>query len=374
MLPFSKLSFWERSIYTDGIDFTIIGAGIVGMSTALHIRRANPSAKIIILERGYLPTGASTKNAGFTCFGSPTELRDDLSKMDERTVWDTVSMRMEGLRELFSLVDPSHIHYEACGSWDIIREEEESLTPDFLAYLNEKLFVISGEKTVYAEDKTKWIDAGFNGVKTTYSNRLEGAIHTGKLIEELHRSCTNEGIHFLFGVEVFSFESFDSCVEIHTSMGTIQSAKLMVCTNAFAKDYLDDIQAARAQVLVTKPIANLSVKGTFHMESGYYYFRNVGNRILFGGGRNLDIAGETSTEFETTQLIQEKLTQYLNELILPNTPVEIDYSWSGIMAVGSEKKTIIQKTNKNIAFGVRMGGMGVAIGASVGKQLSKIFS
>ena len=374
MLPFSKLSFWERSIYTDGIDFTIIGAGIVGMSTALHLRRANPSAKIIILERGYLPTGASTKNAGFTCFGSPTELRDDLSKMDERTVWDTVSMRMEGLRELFSLVDPSHIHYEACGSWDIIREEEESLTPDFLAYLNEKLFVISGEKSVYAEDKSKLIDAGFNGVKTTYNNRLEGAIHTGKLIEELHRSCTNEGIHFLFGVEVLSFESFDSCVEIRTPMGQLQSAKLLVCTNAFAKDYLDDIQAARAQVLVTKPIANLSVKGTFHMESGYYYFRNVGNRILFGGGRNLDFAGETSTEFETTQLIQEKLTQYLNELILPNTPVEIDYSWSGIMAVGSEKKPIIQKTNKNIAFGVRMGGMGVAIGASVGKQLSKIFS
>ena len=50
------------------------------------------------------------------------------------------------------------------------------------------------------------------------------------------------------------------------------------------------------------------------MESGYYYFRNVGNRILFGGGRNLDFAGEMSTEFETTQLIQEKLTQYLNEL------------------------------------------------------------
>lgn len=374
MLPFSKLSFWERSIYTDGIDFTIIGAGIVGMSTALHIRRANPSAKIIILERGYLPTGASTKNAGFTCFGSPTELRDDLSNMDERTVWDTVSMRMEGLQELFSLVNPTHIHYEACGSWDIIREEEESLTPDFLSYLNEKLLVISGEKSVYAEDKTKLISAGFNGVKTTYNNRLEGAIHTGKLIEELHRSCTNEGIHFLFGVEVLSFDSYDSCVEIHTSMGMLKSAKLLVCTNAFAKDYLDDIQAARAQVLVTKPIANLAVKGTFHMESGYYYFRNVGNRILFGGGRNLDFAGETSTEFETTQLIQEKLTQYLNELILPHTPVEIDYSWSGIMAVGSEKKPIIQKTNKNIAFGVRMGGMGVAIGASVGKQLSNIFS
>lgn len=374
MLPFSKLSFWERSIYTDGIDFAIIGAGIVGMSTALHLRKANPKAKIVILERGYLPTGASTKNAGFTCFGSPTELSDDLSKMDENTVWETVSMRLEGLRELFSLVDPAKIQYEACGSWDIIREDEESLTPYFLAYLNEKLFEISGEKTVYTEDKAKMIDSEFSGVKTAYHNRLEGAIHTGKLLEELHRSCTNEGIHFLFGVNVLSFESDDSGVEINTTMGQLQSAKLLVCTNAFAKDYLDDIQAARAQVLVTKPISHLTVNGTFHMESGYYYFRNVGNRILFGGGRNLDFSGETSTEFETTQLIQEKLKQQLTELILPSTAFDIDYSWSGIMAVGSEKKPIIQKTNKNIAFGVRMGGMGVAIGASVGKQLSKIFS
>jgi glycine/D-amino acid oxidase-like deaminating enzyme len=374
MLPFSKLSFWERSTYTDGIDFTIIGAGIVGMSTALHLRKAHPKAKIVILERGYLPTGASTKNAGFTCFGSPTELSDDLSKMDENTVWETVSMRLEGLRELFSLVDPAKIQYEACGSWDIIREDEEALKPDFLAYLNEKLFDITGEKMVYAEDQSKLKVSGFRGVKTSYFNRLEGAIHTGKLIEELHRSCTNEGIHFLFGVEVLSFESQDSVVEIHSSRGILQTEKLFVCTNAFAKEYLSDIQPARAQVLVTKPILNLAVNGTFHMESGYYYFRNVENRILFGGGRNLDFSGETSTEFETTQLIQEKLKQQLKELILPSTAFEIDYSWSGIMAVGSEKKPIIQKTNKNIAFGVRMGGMGVAIGASVGKQLSKIFS
>ena len=374
MLPFSKLSFWERSIYTDGIDFTIVGAGIVGMSTALHLRKAHPKAKIILVERGYLPTGASTKNAGFACFGSPTELKDDLAKMDEHSVWETVAMRLDGLKELFSLVNAAKVQYEACGSWDIIREEEETLSPDFLDYLNEKLLEITSEKLVFTEDHTKVIESGFSGVKTTYFNRLEGAIHTGKLIEELHRSCTNEGIHFLFGVNVLSFESHDSGVDIQTSMGLLKTAKLLVCTNAFAREYLSDIQPARAQVLITKPISNLSVNGTFHMESGYYYFRNVGNRILFGGGRNEDFSGETTTEFDTTTLIQEKLRHYLHELILPHVPVEIDYSWSGIMAIGSEKKPIIQKTNKNVAFGVRMGGMGVAIGASVGKKLSNLFS
>lgn len=374
MLPFSKLSFWERSIYTDGIDFTIVGAGIVGMSTALHLRKAHPKAKIILVERGYLPTGASTKNAGFACFGSPTELKDDLAKMDEHSVWETVAMRLDGLKELFSLVNAAKVQYEACGSWDIIREDEETLSPDFLDYLNEKLLEITSEKLVFTEDHAKVIESGFSGVKTTYFNRLEGAIHTGKLIEELHRSCTNEGIHFLFGVNVLSFESHDSGVDIQTSMGLLETAKLLVCTNAFAREYLSDIQPARAQVLVTKPIFNLSVNGTFHMESGYYYFRNVGNRILFGGGRNEDFSGETTTEFDTTTLIQEKLRHYLHELILPHSPVEIDYSWSGIMAIGSEKKPIIQKTNKNVAFGVRMGGMGVAIGASVGKKLSNLFS
>ena len=374
MIPFSNLSYWERSIYTEGNDFTIIGAGIVGLSTALHLRKAHPKAKIVILERGYLPTGASTKNAGFTCFGSPTELRDDLSKMNENSVWNTVSMRLDGLRELFELVDQTQIEYDACGSWDIIRNEEEPLSSDFIHYLNEKLSEITNEKLVYEEDKTKHLESGFKGIRTAYYNRLEGAIHTGKLIVELQRSCSIQGIQILFGVNVLSFDSSDTGVEIATSMGMLKSANLLVCTNAFAKEFLSDIQPARAQVLITKEIPNLAIKGTFHMESGYYYFRNIGARILFGGGRNLDFLGETTTEFDTTELIQEKLRQYLKEIILPNTPFEIDYAWSGIMAVGSEKKPIVQKMNKNVAFGVRMGGMGVAIGASVGKQLSNLIS
>ena len=102
-------------------------------------------------------------------------------------------------------------------------------------------------------------------------------------------------------------------------------------------------------------------------------------KVLILGRMNCGLEEKYGNMIEVLDMLpyhefQEKLKQYLHELILPNTPVEIDYSWSGIMAVGSEKKPIIQKTNKNIAFGVRMGGMGVAIGASVGKQLSKIFS
>ena len=81
MLRIQDLSFWEKSAYFEKIDFLIVGSGIVGMSTALFLRKKYAHAKIVIIERGYLPTGASSKNAGFTCFGSPTELYDDLKNI-----------------------------------------------------------------------------------------------------------------------------------------------------------------------------------------------------------------------------------------------------------------------------------------------------
>jgi hypothetical protein len=37
------------------------------------------------------------------------------------------------------------------------------------------------------------------------------------------------------------------------------------------------VKPARAQVLITEPIDNLDVRGTFHLDCGYYYFRNIGS-------------------------------------------------------------------------------------------------
>jgi glycine/D-amino acid oxidase-like deaminating enzyme len=293
--------------------------------------------------------------------------------MNENAVWETVAMRIEGLQELLTLVDPNRIDYQATGSWDLLLNDEKPLPDSFLEYLNENIFKINGIRNTFSKDKVIIKSSGFEGIGTAYYNQLEGAIHTGKLITELHRLCVMDGIQFLFGIDVLSFESFSEHVEIQSNHGSLKSTNLLVCTNAFAQDYLPDISPARAQVLITKPIKNLNIQGTFHMNAGYYYFRNIGDRLLFGGGRHLDIQGETSTEFESSEIIQSELRRILSANLLPKSPFEIDYTWSGIMGVGTEKKPIIQKTNKNTAFGVRMGGMGVAIGASVGKKLSNLF-
>ena len=96
-------------------------------------------------------------------------------------------------------------------------------------------------------------------------------------------------------------------------------------------------------------------------------------RVLFGGGRNLNFEREATDKFGTSEDIQDSLLHLLQTVILPDTKFEVDYAWSGIMGIGKDKSPIIKKTNNNVAFGVRMGGMGIAIGAEVGKSLSKLF-
>jgi glycine/D-amino acid oxidase-like deaminating enzyme len=162
-------------------------------------------------------------------------------------------------------------------------------------------------------------------------------------------------------------------VIIETNQGEIKTSKLLFATNGFSKDFFtEDVKPARAQVLVTKPIKNLHIQGTFHLDEGYYYFRNIDNRILFGGGRNLDFQTEETTAFGQTEIVQNKLEEILRTVILPNTPFEIDQRWSGIMGVGHQKKAIVKQQSNHVYCGIRLGGMGVAIGSIVGKDLADL--
>jgi gamma-glutamylputrescine oxidase len=372
MLPFKDLSYWEKQEYIEQIDVAIIGSGIVGMTTALALKRAQHELKVVIIERGYLPTGASTKNAGFTCFGSPTELKDDLKTMHEAEVWETVAMRYEGLKRLFELVPPAQMKYEACGSWDLLRDNQ-TLEPDFIAYLNKEIKRITGHDSCYQIDPDKIHSAGFAGFTSAYQNRLEGSIHTNLLVDQLHQRCIAAGVKFLYQTTVQAVEPSDSAVQLETSQGVFVANKVVVCTNGFAKQLLPvEVEPARAQVLVTSVIPNLKVRGTFHLDHGYYYFRNVGDRILLGGGRNLDFNAENTFAMEPSEPIQQALISLLKTNILPSQTFEIEYQWAGTMGVGTSKQPLIKKLHKNLIVGVRMGGMGVAIGSLVGEQLSKL--
>jgi len=368
-----NLSYWEQKEWLENIDFAIVGSGIVGLSTALFLKQRFPKSNIIILEKGILPQGASTKNAGFACFGSLSEILEDLKTHSENEILELVQSRVQGLQLLRESIGDDNLDFRAYGGYELFLEKESAVYENCLekmSEINALLFsVFKADIYHLVPDRFQ-----FSKVKKKYIyNKFEGQLDTGKMMHALLKKVQNLGIKILNNVTVEFYKDTNHLVQIKTDAFEFNAKKLILTTNGFTNALLPiDLSPARAQVLITKPIQNLEIKGTFHMDCGYYYFRNIDQRILLGGGRNLDIEGETTAYFATTKKIQTKLERLLKELILPNKDFEIDQCWSGIMGVGSQKKPLVFQASERVFVGARMGGMGIAIGCGIGKRLSEI--
>lgn len=370
------LSYWEKTSFLK-YDVIIIGSGVVGLSTAISLKEKQSNISIAILERGILPSGASTKNAGFACIGSLTELLDDLKTMPESEVLALVQLRKNGLDRLRNRLGDENINYRSNGSHELIFEKEMPALAH-LERMNEMLHPLLGTKAFELANH-KIESFGFKDVAALIENRLEGEIDSGKAMNALINKALSMGVHILTGCFVEQFEEETNTVAVyakHTILNEVvrfHASKLVICTNAFAGQFFpnENIRPGRGQILITKPIANLKLKGVFHFNEGYYYFREVDGRVLFGGGRNLDFNEEETTAFEFNETILNTLDEKLRTIILPRTSFEIDYAWTGIMAFGDTKFPIIKKVSEHVFAGVRMGGMGVAIGSEVGEVISE---
>lgn len=368
-----NLSYWEIKTWLTNVDFTIVGSGIVGLNCALQLKQQFPKAKILILEQGMLPQGASTKNAGFACFGSLSEILDDLKSHSEDEVLELVKKRFDGLLLLRQILSDKAIEYQQLGGYELFVNNSKGFYENCISQretINKLLFPLFKDDVFTLKSNS----FNFKNIEPKYSfNKFEGQIDTGKMMEVLLQKVQSLGIKILNNITVKSFDDGANEVHIKTNQFELKTNKLFIATNGFASQLLNEpVKPARAQVLITKPIKNLPIKGTFHLDEGYYYFRNIDDRILFGGGRNLDFKTEETTSLEQTERIQNKLESLLKTTILPQTEFEIDYRWSGIMGVGNQKKAIVKQVSNNVFCGVRLGGMGVAVGSLVGKELAQL--
>ncbi|KIC02664.1 FAD-dependent oxidoreductase [Flavobacterium sp. JRM] len=368
-----ELSYWELKNWFTNVDFTIVGSGIVGLHAGLRLREKFPKAKILILEKGMLPQGASTKNAGFACFGSLSEIIEDLKTHTEEDVIQLIEKRWRGLQLLRKRLGDYAIDFKPYGGYELFLKEDENGYDECsskLSFVNEILRPLF-KTDVFAKEIDRF---EFKGIyEYLVFNPFEGQIDTGNMMQALLKEAIEADILILNQQTVTSYLDTGKNVEIMLKDFTFTTNKILFATNGFANTLTNGgVKPARAQVLITEPIPDLEIKGTFHLDRGYYYFRNVGNRILLGGGRNLDFETETTTEFGNTEIIQNKLEDLLKNVILPNQKTDIAHRWSGIMGVGNSKNPIVTQLSENVYCGVRLGGMGVAIGSLIGTELADL--
>lgn len=372
----SQRSIWEDEAFSNEFDVIVVGGGIVGMNTAIELAEASPELRIGVVDRWYEPLGASTRNAGFATFGSLSELAADINDRGWDTCIELIEKRWKGLAALRNRVGDQSIDYEENEGFELFGQNDDhrfDTSIKILDQMNEVLADMIGHDQIFTLVSKR--DIQQSGVEAKHMIRCsaEGYLHPGKMMATLRQMAMDKGVLMYMPFEVQEWQRTAGGIQLSSSMGKkLITKRLAFATNGFIGRFFPElnVQPARNQVILTEPIDDLKIKGCYHYDEGYIYFRDYQNRVLLGGARNIDIDGETTSELGLTDRIQKHLTDFLASVVLPGRKFKIEYAWSGIMGVGKEKRPMIKEVDNHIFVAVRLGGMGVAIGTSIGQQLA----
>jgi gamma-glutamylputrescine oxidase len=370
-----SLSIWEKETYYAPQDIIIAGAGLMGLWSAWELKKKNPGLHITIVERSPTPLGASTRNAGFACFGSPTELIHDAATIGTEAMLKVVEMRYRGIQKIRDCFPDTQTGFDLCGGYECINRNylHWNALAEKISWLNHLLKDITGEENIFHRSDAKFNSLGLRGFDALVENSTEAALHSGKLVRALTEKVQSAGVSILYGIEITGWEKYNGQIQLQTNNGiSLSTQRLLFCTNAFTNDLIPSpvITPARGQVIVTSPIEGLALKGTFHFDEGFYYWRNLGNRVLIGGARNSAFTNEETTDMSGSASVKDALESFLKEHLHPQYQYTIAHHWSGIMGFTNDKKPYIGQVSDNVFAAIACNGMGVALTPVIAEKVA----
>jgi glycine/D-amino acid oxidase-like deaminating enzyme len=368
-----RTSYWEQTTFLRSPDVAIIGAGLTGLQAALALKAAQPKLDVLVIERAAIPRGASTRNAGFACFGGPTELLADVDTYGADSTLATVQERFAGIRALEENYAHRGIGWRKNGGYEVIDAAPISaMVRERLPELNALLEEVTGIQKTWA-----YCDHPFSDTKDCLRNDFEAQLHPGKLVSLLLADCHRTGVRFLFGCEVEQVGAAAGATKVEgAGWGSIVAKQALVTVNAFARkllpeDFPEAIRPVRNQILLSKPLPDFKLRGCYHYHEGYVYFRNVGeDRLLIGGARHKAGASSETDAFGPNGVPEAYLLEKLNQWLPGRTWTDEDFPvrWSGIIAQGDGKSPVLRYTSDGVLVAGRLAGMGVALSAALAQR------
>ena len=360
-----SISYWELDYYREH-DFVIVGGGITGINTALCIKQQQPWKSVLVIDHHWLGGGASSKNAGFVCFGSPTEILDDIQNFGENITTQLIARRWEGAKRLLETVPHSKMEFLKTGGYEVY-DHQTLPEPDHIENLNSIMSKITSKEN-YFELKKNTISSSFDP-KAIYM-REEGRINPKKMMHFLYQKAIQLGINFI-NDHVLNIDIHANQVELQ-NFGRVTFGKCGMTLNGYIKNLIpdSDVKPARNVVIITEDLPEINWDSVVHYNKGYVYFRRIGNKILLGGGRNLDPQKETSDKIEVNEKISTYLQDFLCNKLCNHKDVKIIHQYIGILGFGNDKIPVVKPYSSDILLASGLGGMGVAIGSQLGKELA----
>jgi glycine/D-amino acid oxidase-like deaminating enzyme len=170
--------------------------------------------------------------------------------------------------------------------------------------------------------------------------------HITKKADFLFQQSTGQ-LHFIKR-KVTSVNQNISGILVQCDAGTIETKKIVYCTNAYTNELLPEcnITPIRNQVLVTKPLQSLPLKFAITCNSGYEYLSpREDGRIVLGGMRYLAPNSDINNADDSTLHpdVSQGLRTYLQRQFPDLQDIEVDEEWAGIMGWTPDRLALVGK-------------------------------
>jgi glycine/D-amino acid oxidase-like deaminating enzyme len=301
------------------VEVAVIGGGVTGCSCALTLGSAG--RRVRLYEARTIASGASGRNGGFGLRGGATAYdvaREQLGNERARSYWQLTDRYVERLAALAGDA------FRRVGSLRVATDEAERAE-------------LAAEYHALREDgfEVEWRDRLDGRAGEVFGAALfhpgDGALTPGRWIRRLAALAAEAGAELREHARVEALAELDA-------------EQIVIATDGYTDGLVPELDRAirpvRNQVIVTEPLAEQRYPLPHYGRYGYDYWQQLPDgRLVVGGRRDADLAGEQTAEEALTPVVQQSLEALVRKLVgeLPR----ITHRWPGIFGVTADRLPLV---------------------------------
>jgi len=388
-LPMIRDSYWLDMAYTPSdplsgdldVDVVVIGGGVTGVTGALFL--AEGGARVAVLERREVASGATGRNGGFMLAGTHEyyveaveELTDLYGADGRRMAGEAWRIALENHDLMAGLMEQYEIQcdYYRHGSYVMaMKRPDRGSHGDPLERIIQSYNLLQedGFDVEYLDEDRLYGLKRSPHLAGALWNRFDGELHPVKYVRGLASAASGLGVRFFENTPVTTIEQNGTGgLRIHTPNGRIRTRHVLLGMNAYTPQldarYERRIIPHRGQVFTTEPVSERLFNGVFYANDGWDFWRQLhdgpgeGGRLLFGGGRNHHIRAERGFHFlrrrgrsvrtyrgykeRPTRAVQRSNDRTFNNTFPHLAALGRSHRWGGVMGFSYDSSPFVGET------------------------------
>jgi gamma-glutamylputrescine oxidase len=361
------------------VDVAVIGGGLTGLSTALHLIRARPQWAVVLLEASRIGAGASGRSTGIVGPGVGSGIGSLLRRFGPRVAREAFRYSQDAVDIVVKLANDEQIECGMTPGAHLICATTAAQAARLAR--QRRIFTKLGLAVASVTGEELARRAGHDAYRFALEYQPAVLVNPFQLSLGLADAAVCRGVRVLEGSRVTGISAEPSGVRLEVgSLGRIHARMAVIATDGYTPPFLPygkRLFPVRTHVLATRPLrpderASLTWTGSdavIDQRMFFSYYRlDADGRLLFGGGPVLNPAvGPSASEHIWRQLERE-----LWGLFPILRDIRLDSRWSGLTSATLDELPVVGEVpgKPGVFFAGAWRGHGLALSVATGGWLA----